>query len=100
MQFFERFIDVKDYTLLFDSERLNHIGIPSLQNNEQAFSIIIIQPFHEKMKSKSRLITQEQAIRKLINVDISKVIKEMAAYFEQERNFYLANKFRAKPPGR
>jgi hypothetical protein len=52
------------------------------------------------MKSKSRLITQEQAIRKLINVDISKVIKEMAAYFEQEDNFYLANKLRAKPPWR
>jgi hypothetical protein len=50
------------------------------------------------MKSKSRLITQEQAIKKLINDDIPKVIEEMAAYFEQEGNFYLANKLRTKPP--
>jgi hypothetical protein len=35
------------------------------------------------MKSKSGLITQEQAIKELINVDIPKVIEEMAAYFEQ-----------------
>jgi hypothetical protein len=46
--FFERFVDVKDCTLLFDSERLDHIGIHSLQNNKQAFSIIIIPPFMRK----------------------------------------------------
>jgi hypothetical protein len=51
------------------------------------------------MKSKSRLITQEQAIKKLINDDIPKVMEEMAAYFEQEGNFHLANKLRANRHG-
>lgn len=54
------------------------------------------QSIRKKMKSKGGLITQEQALKEIINVDAPRIIEEIAADFEQGGYFHIANKLRAK----
>jgi hypothetical protein len=51
------------------------------------------------MKSKSGLITQEQAAIEIMNVDISRIMEETISFFEERDNFELAAKLRGKTPG-
>ena len=51
------------------------------------------------MKSKSGLITQEQAAIEIMNVDISRNNGRDDIVFEERDNFELAAKLRGKTPG-
>ena len=51
------------------------------------------------MKSKSGLITQEQAAIEIMNVDISRLMEETISFFEERDNFELTAKLRGKTPG-
>ena len=48
------------------------------------------------MKSKSGLITQEQAAIEIMNVDISRIMEVTISFFEERDNFELAAKLRGK----
>jgi len=52
------------------------------------------------MKSKSGLITQEQAAIEIMNVDISRIMEVTISFFEERDNFELAAKLRGKNPRR
>lgn len=46
------------------------------------------------MKSKSGLITQEQAAIEIMNVDISRIMEVTISFFEERDNFELAARLR------
>ena len=50
------------------------------------------------MKSKSGLITQEQAAIEIMNVDISRIMEVTISFLKRD-NFELAAKRRGKTPG-
>ena len=51
------------------------------------------------MKSKSGLITQEQAAIEIMNVDISRIMEVTISFFKERDNFELAARLRGKTPG-
>jgi hypothetical protein len=51
------------------------------------------------MKSKGGLITQDQAIKEIINVDVPKNNEDTIAALEEGGYFHLANKLREKRAG-